>query len=139
MALDALKGEAALDALADLIDPVFSIAQDEALAGLLSAEGLGDDPREGMAERLRKAAPKLIKGHKDDLVRIMAATQGKDEDEVRDGLTLLTLPLWLVSLFKDPVVLGFLASLGEAADAVRDVPSGSPSESTAAPEARGRS
>lgn len=133
MALDALKGEAALDAVADLIDPVFEIAQDEAFKGLFS--GLGEGGSKELASRLRKAAPQLIKAHKGAVVRIMAATQGKTEQEVMEGMTVFSLPMWLVSALNDPVLLGFLGSLGETAEAVREQPCGSPSGSTEDPAA----
>lgn len=133
MALEALRGEAALDALAELIDPVFEIAQDEALSSIFKhAEGGTAE----MAERLRKAAPQLIKAHKGALVQVMAATQGKTAEEVVENMTVFSLPVWLVSALNDPVLLGFLGSLGETAETVRAQPFGSPSESTEAPEAR---
>lgn len=138
MALDALKGEAALDAVADLIDPVFAIAQDPAFRDLFTAKECpeGTEPGEFVLSRVRRAAPGLIRAHKDELVRIMAATQGRPVEEVKASLTVFSLPVWLVQALNDPVLLGFLASLGETADAVRSQPSGSPSASTEAPAGR---
>lgn len=105
MALDAIKGADALDALADIIEPVFSIAEDEAVKKALA--GMNG---ENAAAKLRKAAPVILKNHKAEVIQIIAATQGKEVAEVEAEMNILTLPMWLVQVFSDPAVTGFLAS-----------------------------
>lgn len=88
MKLSDIKGERTFDVIADLIDPVCSIAEDPAAAELFRHEALpdGKDPRKAVIRRLRKAVPALMRTHKSDLIAILAAIEGKTNEEYAGAL-----------------------------------------------------
>ena len=91
MKLSDLKGEAALDALADMLEPAAEIMTDADFVSLLRKN-----------ERL-KAVQLLLKKHQKSVIEIMAATEGKTADEYE--VNILTLPKKLVEVFNDPEVV----------------------------------
>lgn len=112
MRLSDVKGERAIEVVADLIEPIYRIAQDEAAMDVFRPKECpeGEDPKSFMAARLAKGVPTLLRAHKDDLVAILAAIEGEDADEYAESLDLAKLVASLVELVTDPALLGFLAS-----------------------------
>ena len=98
MKLTEIKDEAALDLIADLIDPVSEIASDKRIIELIKK---GD----------RKAVIKaLIKNHKKSIIEILAACEGVPVEEYH--INVLSLPIKLVQLFNDPDLIDFFVSAG---------------------------
>ena len=112
MRLSDVKGERTFEVVADIIEPVYRIAQDEAAVEMLSPKPCpdGEDPKHFMARRLVAGVPVLLRSHKGDLVEIMAAIEGEDAEEYAASLDLAKLATSLAELVSDPALMGFLAS-----------------------------
>lgn len=112
MRLSDVKGERTFEVVADIIEPVYRIAQDEAAVEMLSPKPCpdGEDPKKFMARRLVAGVPALLRSHKGDLVAIMAAIEGEDAEEYAASLDLAKLVASLSELVSDPALMGFLAS-----------------------------
>lgn len=104
MRLSDVKGERTLDVIAEIIEPVANIAEDPESAELFKR---GEKPPEGMSAkeflmgRIKKSVPALIRGHKDDLVAILAAIEGVSPADYRDGLNLVKLTADCIGLMTD--------------------------------------
>lgn len=112
--LSEIKGEDALDVLADLIDPVSEITKDKKF---VAAARKGD--------RLQ-AAKILLRGHKKPIITVLAILNGEDPEAYAPSL--LSLPAMVIELLNDPD-LAVLFQSGET-----ETPSGSPTEITEATE-----
>lgn len=112
MRLSNVKGERTFEVIADIIEPVYRIAQDEAAVEMLSPKPCpeGEDPKRFMARRLVAGVPALLRSHKGDLVAIMAAIEGENAEEYAASLDLAKLVASLTELVSDPALMGFLAS-----------------------------
>lgn len=112
MRLSDVKGERTFEVIADIIEPVYRIAQDKAAVEMLSPKPCpeGEDPKRFMARRLVAGVPALLRSHKGDLVAIMAAIEGEDAEEYAASLDLAKLVASLTELVSDPALMGFLAS-----------------------------
>lgn len=100
MRLSDIKGERTLEVIADIIDPIANIAEDEEASALFKREKLpeGMTAKKFLLQRARKSAPALLKGHKEDIISILAAIEGTTPDEYAGALN-------LVKLIKDTVDL----------------------------------
>lgn len=88
MKLSDIRGEAALDVIAKIIDPVAEIAKDEKVV---------DQVRSG--QRLM-AVKTLLTGHKKSVLEVMAYLEGEDPSNYRPPL--LKLPAMLLDILNDP-------------------------------------
>lgn len=111
MKLSEIQGDRVLDVIADLIEPVTSIATDDEAAKLFKRESCPEDmdPGEFMLGRIREAAPKLMKGHKEDLIAILATLDGKPVEEYRNGMTMASVIGGFVELLTDEEFLAFFS------------------------------
>lgn len=83
MKLAELKGEKAIEVIADLIDPVTKIASDPKFAGLFKARRIeGESDRQMTIRNLTEKLPDLIRSHKRDVLSIICAVNGKNPDEL---------------------------------------------------------
>lgn len=103
MKLSDVKGERTLEVVADLIDPICNIAQDENAAALFHREKLpkGVSPKDFLLRRVKKSAPRLLKDHKSDMVEILAAIEGVTPKEYESSLNLVKLLSDFVDLMTD--------------------------------------
>lgn len=138
MRLSDVKGERTLDVIADLVEPVTSIAEDEAAAALFRRERVpeGMTASQFFAKRVRRSLPTLLRGHKGDVIAILSTIKGVTPDEYADGLSLASLLADVADLLSDEEFLGFLTSAG--GEAAGDA-SGSASVTTEDPCAPGAS
>lgn len=138
MRLSDVKGERVLDVVAEIADPVASIMMDEDAAELFGRKPVPDgmDAKTFFLQRARKAVPKLLKGHKDDVVAVMSAIEGVSREEYLESLTLDKLIADVFELMTDRGFDGFLASQRTRGG---DAPSGSASETTGGQGASGAS
>lgn len=88
MKLSEIKGEQALDVIADIIDPIADITADEEFIKLTKSGA----PR-------GKIIAYAIKNHKREVIEILAALELKTPEEYE--VTLLSLPKKLKELFED--------------------------------------
>lgn len=100
MKLSDVKGDRALDVVAEIIEPISNIAEDKAASELFSRKQLPDGmtSQQFVLQRVKKGVPALVKGHKADIVAILAAIEGTTPREYTEGLT-------LSKLFRDCVEL----------------------------------
>lgn len=89
MKLSDIKGEAAIDALADLMEPAAAIFADENIQRSISS-----------GESKLLLAKKLLKLHKKEVIKILAILDG--EDPATFEPTLLSLPVKLLEILNDP-------------------------------------
>nr|DAF12537.1 MAG TPA: hypothetical protein [Caudoviricetes sp.] len=93
MKLSDIQGERVFDVIADIIDPVANIAQDNAASALFRRERLpeGMTAKNFLVWRARKSLPVLFKEHKGDIIAILAAIEGVSEEQYKSELTLIKL------------------------------------------------
>ena len=97
MKLSDIKGERALDVLADLIDPVAEILGDKEISEALQS---GKAPA--------KAIKLALKNHKRAVLDMMAAIDGEDPETYQPSL--FVLPKRILDLLNDPEVQQLFAS-----------------------------
>lgn len=93
MRLSDIKGDRVFDVIADIIDPIANIASDETASALFKREKLpeGMTAKSFLLERSRKAVPALLKGHKGDIITVLATIEGVSSDDYMASLTLAKL------------------------------------------------
>lgn len=131
MRLSDIKGERTFDVIADIIDPIANIAEDEAASSLFHRERLpeGMTKKAFLLQRARKAVPALLKGHKGDIIAILSAIEGTTAEEYTASLNLVKLTKDAIDLITDEAFMTLFISAQSGAS------SGSAPESTEAPEA----
>lgn len=128
MKLSDIKGERTLDVIADLIDPIANIAQDKDVSEMFKQQAVpnGMEAREFFAARMRKGMPVLLKGHKDDIIAILATIEGVSPDEYAESLNLAKIIKDFMELVTDEAFIGFLSSSANVTgDIAATAPSGS--------------
>lgn len=96
MKLSEVKGEAALDLLADIIEPATEIITDPHTRELVKAENKG------------AIVKFLIKDHKKSIIEILAAIDGVPVDQYE--VNVFTLPVKLLELLNDKELMSFFIS-----------------------------
>ena len=88
MRLFDIQGERVFDVIADIIDPIANIAEDEQASDMFRREKLpeGMTAKEFLIQRARKSLPALFKGHKGDIIAILAAIGGVSEEQYKREL-----------------------------------------------------
>lgn len=112
MKLSDIKGDRVLDVIADIIDPIANIAQDKDVAAMFKREAVpeGMKQREFFAERMRAGMPALLKGHKSDIIAIMAAIEGVTPEQYAESLDFPKLFTDVMDLVTDDAFFNFLSS-----------------------------
>ena len=92
MKLSDIHGERVFDVIADIIDPIANIAEDEKASAMFRREKTpeGMTVKEFAMQRARKALPALLKQHKGDIIDILSAIEGVSAELMRDATELLT-------------------------------------------------
>lgn len=88
MKISDIKNEQALDTLADILEPLADILQDEAVK-----DAFANDSR-------LKAVSVVIKKHKKSVIEIMARLDGCEPDKYE--FNLMTLPAKILEILNDP-------------------------------------
>lgn len=93
MRLSDIQGERVFDVIADIIDPIANIAEDDAASAMFKREKLpeGMTAKQFMIQRARKSLPALFKGHKGDIIAILASIEGVSEEQYKSELNLVKL------------------------------------------------
>ena len=93
MRLSDIKGDRVFDVIADIIDPIANIASDETASSLFKREKLpeGMTAKEFVTQRARKALPALLKGHKGDIIAILASIEGVSAESYKGSLNIVKL------------------------------------------------
>lgn len=118
MKLSDISGERTLDVIADILPPVSRIAQDDSAMEIFVPKSVpeGMTQVQFFASRIEKSAPALLKGHRDDVIDILAAISGKTREEYVAGMNLASLVKDLVELMTDTEFLGFLSDFAPEKD-----------------------
>lgn len=119
MRLSDIKGDRVLDVIADIIDPIANMVQDKDVAAMFERKAVpeGIDARDFFAERMRKGMPVLLKGHKADIIAIMATIEGVTPEQYAASLDFPKLFTDVMELVTDEAFLDFLSSSGTEKDA----------------------
>lgn len=112
MKLSDIKGERTLDVIADIIDPIANIAEDEEASNLFRKERLpeGMTKKSFLLQRARKAVPALLKGHKGDIIAILSAIEGTTAEEYTASLNLVKLTKDAIDLITDEAFMTLFIS-----------------------------
>lgn len=112
MKLSDIKGDRVLDVIADIIDPIANIAQDKDINEMFKRKAVpeGMEAREFFAERMRKGMPALLKGHKQDIIAILAAIEGVTAKQYTETLNLAKLFTDTMEIMTDNAFIDFLSS-----------------------------
>lgn len=89
--LSEIKGEEALDVLAEILVPITAIANDE-------------NVKKGFETNVAMCVSIALKDHKEDVLDILAAIDGKPKDEMLEEMDILTLPTVLIEILNEPAV-----------------------------------
>lgn len=130
MKLSDIKGERTLDVIADIIDPIANIAEDEEASALFRKEKLPEEmtAKSFLLQRAKKAIPALLRGHKGDIISILSTIEGTTKEEYTASLNLVKLTKDAIELISDEAFMTLFISAQSGAS------SGSAPESTKAPE-----
>jgi hypothetical protein len=111
MKLSDVKGERTFEVIADIIEPVARIAEDKEARELFARKDVpeGMEATQFFLGRVRKHLPKLLKGHRKDLVTILATIEGVPVKEYEADLNLARLVGDLLDLVNDEEFVGFLS------------------------------
>ncbi len=112
MKLSDIKGDRVLDVIADIIDPIANIVRDRDVAAMFKREAVpeGMEERDFFAKRMCKGLPVLLKGHKSDVIAIMAAIEGVTPEQYAASLDFPKLLTDVMELATDNAFLDFLSS-----------------------------
>lgn len=117
MKLTDIKGERAIDVLAEIITPIGNIAADESAADLFRRRPLpeGMTVRAFAMQRIAAGLPALLKTHKADFVAIIAAIRGEAQNEVIESMTLVSLINDITDMMTDDLLRTFFgfAQIGQ--------------------------
>lgn len=108
MRLSEFKGEDAIDVLADIIEPITKILQDDAVIKLWKQDN----------KTVSDAVKTILKGHKHEVVEILAAMERKTYDEYLPEVTVLSLPIKLLEILNDKEFMDFFTSQVKTISAV---------------------
>jgi hypothetical protein len=114
MKLSEIKGEHALDVLADLLDPISEIVSDKEIATIIKSK----------MPKVKIIKP-AIKNHKKAVIQALALLDGVPPEEYE--VNLLTLPLKILEILNDPMIEELFSSQSQT---MGSASSGSATENT---------
>ena len=124
MRLSDIQGDRVFDVIADIIDPIANIAEDDTASALFKREKLpeGMTAKEFMTQRARKALPALLKGHKGDIIAILASIEGVSAKSYKGALNLAKLMRDVTELLTDEAfgVLFISAQSGKSSGSAQE-------------------
>ena len=91
MKLSEIKGEAALDVLADILEPATEILADEEIKAATEDKNV----------KLIQIVKIAIKKHKRAVIEMLAAVEQEDPDEYIKKVNVLTVPMKFIELLQD--------------------------------------
>ena len=112
MRLSDIKGDRTLEVIAEIIDPIANIAEDEEASAMFKREKLPDGMtvKKFLLKRVRKSLPALLKGHKADIIEILSAIEGVSADEYAGALNLVKLVKDCTDLLTDEAFMELFIS-----------------------------
>ena len=112
MRLSDIKGDRTLEVIAEIIDPIANIVEDEEASAIFKREKLPDGmtAKKFLMKRVRKSLPVLLKGHKADIIAILSAIEGVSADEYAGALNLVKLVKDCTDLLTDEAFMQLFIS-----------------------------
>ena len=112
MRLSDIKGDRTLEVIAEIIDPIANIAEDEEASAMFKREKLpeGMTVNKFLLKRIRKSLPVLLKGHKADIIAILSAIEGVSTEEYNGSLNLVKLVKDCTDLLTDEAFMELFIS-----------------------------
>ena len=112
MKLSDVKGERTIEVIAEIIDPIANIAEDEEASAMFKREKLPDGmtAKKFLMKRVRKSLPVLLKGHKADIIAILSAIEGVSAEEYNGSLNLVKLVKDCTELLTDEAFMELFIS-----------------------------
>ena len=103
MKLSDVKGDRVFDVIADLIEPIANIASDKEATEMFKKKKVpeGMEAKAFLMQRLTKALPQLLKGHKQDVIAILSIIKGCSPEEYAEQMTFFTLVRDCTDLLND--------------------------------------
>lgn len=89
--LSEIKGEEAIDVLAEILVPITEIANDE-------------EVKEGFETNVAKCVSIALKKHKAQVIEILAGINGKSVEETLAEIDILSLPAYMVDVLNEPAI-----------------------------------
>lgn len=89
--LSEIKGEEALDVLAEILVPIVNIWGDE-------------EVRKGYETNVAKAVSIAIKNHRNEIIGIFATIDGKTYEEELERINLVSLPADIITVLNEPAI-----------------------------------
>ena len=84
MKLGNIKGERAVEVIAEIIEPISNIATDKNTANIFRMDrNEGETERESAVRNFTSKVPELLKSHKKDIVTILCAIDNVKPDELK--------------------------------------------------------
>lgn len=107
MKLSEIKGEHAIEVIADLVEPIANIASDPKCSDMFKLDKKGDESARAAAIRgVKSKTPALLKNHKKDIAAIVATLNNRKPDEI----TLLEMVKGIADMLNDPALVGLFTS-----------------------------
>lgn len=124
MKLSEIKGERTIDVIAEIIEPVINIAEDNEAVEIFERKPLpeGMTAKQFITKRLKTGLPKLLKNHKSDIITIIATIDGVEYSEYAENLNLATLMRDCVDLITDDAFMVFFKSAQNGETPSADAP-----------------
>jgi hypothetical protein len=107
MKLSEVKGEKALDMLADLIEPIMEIIEDKEVSKILKSRH-NKDKADSTKIILGRAVSAAIKNHKKAVITILATLDDIPVDQYECNL--LSLPKKMMDIINDPAIFDLFTS-----------------------------
>lgn len=106
MKLSDIKGERALDVIADIVPAVVDLSKNENVAAVFNSRGSGS--REDAMDLVRGFVPALVRDERDKFVTIMSTIEGTTPEEYTENLTMAKLISDVMDILTDDALLAFL-------------------------------
>ena len=89
--LSEIKGEEALDVLAEILVPITEIVNDE-------------EVKAGFETNVAKSVSVALKKYKKEIIAIFATINGTSVEETLEGIDILALPAYIVEILNEPAI-----------------------------------
>lgn len=89
--LSEVKGEEALDVLAEILEPIVTIINDE-------------EVKAGFETNVAKSVSVALKKYKTEILEIFASINGKSVEETCEEIDILSLPSYIVEILNEPEI-----------------------------------
>ena len=89
--LSEVKGEEALDVLAEILEPIVTIINDE-------------EVKAGFETNVAKSVSVALKKYKTEILQIFASINGKSVEKTCEEIDILSLPSYIVEILNEPEI-----------------------------------